>query len=86
MTKGTIEELRYLRQVYKIHLKDDTITDTENPDRLATNKRIFKAVAGDVDRKGELFGIVSMSSRRDKYGFAGRASLVSHAIVTGKPS
>ena len=54
-----------MRQVYKIQLKDETIADTENPDRLAPNKRIFKAVAGDSQRKGELFGIVSMSTPRD---------------------
>jgi hypothetical protein len=59
VTKGTIEELRYLRQVYKIQLRDDTIVDNENPDRETTKERLFRAVAGDSDRKGELFGAVS---------------------------
>jgi hypothetical protein len=60
VTKGTIEELRYLRQVYKVQLKDETIADTENPDRAANKRRFFRGVAGDSERKGELFGVVRM--------------------------
>lgn len=63
VTKGTIEELRYLRQVYKVQLKDETIAARDDSEQAARRRRYFRAVAGDKHRQGELFGIVSASAR-----------------------
>lgn len=38
---GTIEEMKYLRQVYKTQLKMETIVDAENDDR-ETSARLFR--------------------------------------------
>ncbi|GKY93153.1 hypothetical protein MPSEU_000283300 [Mayamaea pseudoterrestris] len=79
VTKGTIEELRYLRQVYKIQLKDETIADNENPDQAGKKKRLFRGVAGDKDRKGELFGVANLLKFKDgffhNYGKASKESV-----------
>ncbi|KAL7580078.1 hypothetical protein ACA910_005063 [Epithemia clementina (nom. ined.)] len=58
VSSGTIEELRYLRQVYKMQLESETLA---NPDAgRDTSKRIFRGVAGDSGRRGELFGITNL--------------------------
>lgn len=55
VSRGTIEELKYLRQVYKTQLQSETIVDVYNSDRKKAS-RLFRGVAGDESRKGELFG------------------------------
>jgi superfamily II DNA or RNA helicase len=57
--RGTIEELKYMRQVYKTQLKSETIVEDSDIDR-ATTVRFFRGVAGDKERKGELFGMVNL--------------------------
>lgn len=54
--RGTIEELKYLRQVYKIQLKSETIID----DQREASKRIFRGVDKDQSRRGELFGVLNL--------------------------
>lgn len=57
VTKGTIEEIKYLRQVYKTHLTHATIPD--NQSEIAST-RLFEGVAKDKYRRGELFGIANL--------------------------
>eukprot|EP00536_Pseudo-nitzschia_multiseries_P001184 jgi/Psemu1/180418/e_gw1.14.87.1 len=54
ISKGTVEEMIYLRQIYKIHLKQDTLQDHDDVDAVAP--RVFRGVQGDKYRKGEIFG------------------------------
>jgi hypothetical protein len=50
-----VEEQKYLRQVYKKQLTSETITEKDEADR-APLARLFRGVANDKDRRGELFG------------------------------
>jgi SNF2 family DNA or RNA helicase len=59
VSRGTIEELKYLRQVYKTQLTQETIVDPNDGDR-EKSARLFRGVAGDKDRKGELFGFANL--------------------------
>lgn len=62
--RGTVEELKYLRQVYKTQLKSETIIDVADQKR-ASAARFFRGVAGAKERKGELFGITNLLKFRD---------------------
>ena len=64
VTRGTIEELKYIRQIYKVQLKQDTIGDVEGGEKKKA-ARMFRAVQGDKDRKGELFGIENLLRYKD---------------------
>jgi hypothetical protein len=64
VSRGTIEELKYLRQVYKTQLKSETIIDVKNLDRQKAS-RLFRGVAGDEHRKGELFGLENLLKYKD---------------------
>ena len=64
VSRGTIEELKYLRQVYKTQLKSETIIDVKNVDRQKAS-RLFRGVAGDEHRKGELFGLENLLKYKD---------------------
>lgn len=64
VSRGTIEELKYLRQVYKTQLKSETIVDVNNMDRQKAS-RLFRGVAGDEHRKGELFGLENLLKYKD---------------------
>jgi hypothetical protein len=57
ITRGTIEELKYLRQVYKQQLTNATIPDVQSDPGSA---RLFDGVAKDKFRRGELFGIANL--------------------------
>ncbi|KAL7552810.1 hypothetical protein ACHAWF_017268 [Thalassiosira exigua] len=62
VARGTIEELIYARQVYKVQLKKQTLghnTDGKN------QPQIFRGVAQDKNRKGELFGLENLLRYRD---------------------
>lgn len=50
---GTLEELMYVRQIYKQQLAEATLNGKEAP-------RYFEGVQGDATRQGELFGIRNM--------------------------
>jgi hypothetical protein len=54
-----VEEQKYMRQTYKKQLKSETIMD-DVEDHRNTTLRLFKGVAGDKYRKGELFGYVNL--------------------------
>jgi len=57
--RGTIEELKYLRQVYKTQLKNETIVDVGEAERDVA-ARLFRGVDGDRSRQGELFGAANL--------------------------
>lgn len=68
VAKGTIEELKYIRQVYKVQLKLDTIGGASASDASEEQKstaRLFRGVAGDKFRKGELFGVENLLKFKD---------------------
>jgi hypothetical protein len=62
--QGTIEEQKYLRQVYKTQLKNETIVEVDQDDREVA-ARLFRGVAGDDTRRGELFGIANLLRFKD---------------------
>ena len=62
VSRGTIEELKYIRQIYKVQLKNETL-GTEDNDEEAS--RCFRAVKGDKHRKGELFGLENLLKYKD---------------------
>ena len=64
VAQGTIDELRYLRQLYKGQLKQETLENLDAPDRKAA-PRLFRGVQGDRDRKGELFGTENLLKFKD---------------------
>jgi len=59
VAQGTIDEMKYLRQVYKVHLKQETFRAAEGSDALAP-PRAFVGVEKDKYRKGELFGVENL--------------------------
>lgn len=61
MSQGTIEELIYARQIYKLHLKQQIEEDYAD----AKPARIFRGVQNDSTRKGELFGLENLLKFKD---------------------
>lgn len=62
IARGTIEELIYARQVYKTQLTKQTLgQNTEGQNQ----PQIFRGVANDPNRKGELFGIENLMKFKD---------------------
>lgn len=57
VARGTIEEIMFLRQVYKVQLKKQTLGGTSGG---KNQPEIFKGVDKDKNRKGELFGIENL--------------------------
>ncbi|XP_068677020.1 DNA excision repair protein ERCC-6-like 2 [Montipora foliosa] len=57
ISSGTIEEMIYLRQVYKQQLANIAVKGTNE-------RRYFTGVEGDKERKGELFGLENLFSYR----------------------
>lgn len=53
ITLGTIEEMIYVRQIYKQQLSDTTLKGVKAP-------RYFEGVQGDRNQQGELFGICNL--------------------------
>mmetsp|Transcript_34221 Transcript_34221/g.75281 ORF Transcript_34221/g.75281 Transcript_34221/m.75281 type:complete len:1641 (+) Transcript_34221:235-5157(+) len=62
VAQGTVEELMYARQVYKTHLKQQALGDGDDKVDAA---RLFRGVASDKDRKGELFGAENLLKFKD---------------------
>jgi hypothetical protein len=66
-----LEEQKYLRQVYKTQLKNETMVDIDDPERCKA-ARLFRGVAKDKTRRGELFGLSNLLRYEDgtlmKYG------------------
>jgi hypothetical protein len=81
VSRGTVEEMKYLRQVYKTQLKSETIVDLTDVGREKA-KRLFRGVAGDDSRKGELFGIENLLKFKDG-SFMNYASKVSESRQFG---
>lgn len=67
ISQGTIEEQKYIRQIYKTHLKNDTIKDAQE----SKQTRIFRGVEGDKDRKGEVFGVENLLKFKQDGSFMG---------------
>jgi SNF2 family DNA or RNA helicase len=66
VSRGTVEELKYIRQIYKVHLKQETIGDVEETAaHHAKPSRLFRAVQGDKYRKGELYGLENLLKYKD---------------------
>mmetsp|Transcript_44634 Transcript_44634/g.108243 ORF Transcript_44634/g.108243 Transcript_44634/m.108243 type:complete len:1809 (+) Transcript_44634:144-5570(+) len=63
ISKGTIEEMVYLRQIYKNHLKKETLQEKAHKNESAP--RLFRGVQGDQYRKGELFGTENLFRFKD---------------------
>jgi hypothetical protein len=59
VAQGTIDELRYLRQIYKLQLKQEIFRSAEGSDEAAP-PRSFLGVSDDKNRKGELFGMENL--------------------------
>lgn len=72
IARGTIEELKFLRQIYKTTLTKETMKDEGWEDSNEVSGPRFRGVAGDKSRKGELFGIANLLKFKDgtfmKYG------------------
>jgi len=62
VARGTIEELMYARQVYKVQLKKQTLGGLEEG---KNQPQIFRGVAGEKHRKGELFGLENLLKFKD---------------------
>jgi hypothetical protein len=71
VSRGTIEELKYQRQIYKRQLKKETLLTTNNPEQVSA-ERSFRGISKEKDNKGELFGIANLLKFKDgtfmKYG------------------
>ena len=63
VSRGTIEELKYARQVYKVHLKQHTLEN--GGDTNVQPARLFRGVDSDKNRKGELFGSENLLKFKD---------------------
>ncbi|OEU22565.1 SNF2_N-domain-containing protein, partial [Fragilariopsis cylindrus CCMP1102] len=68
ISKGTIEEMIYLRQIYKMHLKKDALEDKKNDDSHEA-PRVFRGVQGDKHMKGELFGTENLFRFKENGSF-----------------
>ena len=79
VARGTIEELMYMRQIYKIHLTRQTLI-SRNDDGIGGGgggyddskavsappvERLFNGVANDNKQKGELFGLHNLLKYKD---------------------
>ena len=62
VSQGTIDEMKYMRQLYKVQLKQETFAEKSSEPQAA---RIFKGVEGDKHRKGELFGYENLFRFKD---------------------
>ncbi len=65
ISKGTVEEMIYLRQIYKEHLKQDTLEEDDNGEA----PRVFRGIQGDKYRKGELFGTENLFRFKEEGSF-----------------
>ena len=60
VSQGTIEELMYARQIYKTHLKRQSLGGNGIDATNDAGPRMFRGVVGDKNRKGELFGLENL--------------------------
>ena len=63
VSQGTVEELMYIRQVYKVQLKHETLGNSI--EKAPQAARLFRGVAGDDSRKGKLFGTENLLKYKD---------------------
>jgi len=66
VTEGTVDELKYLRQLYKVQLKNETLNSSEAKSKSA---RVFRGIQGDKHRKGELFGTENLLKFKEDGSF-----------------
>lgn len=57
--------MKYLRQLYKIQLKDEALVDVGSTEERIGAERMFRGVEGDDNRRGELFGIANLLKYKD---------------------
>jgi len=63
VSQGTVEELMYARQIYKVHLTKQSLGD--GAIETGAQPRIFRGVSGDKRRRGELFGLENLLKFKD---------------------
>ena len=63
MAQGTIDEVKFLRQLYKVQLKQETLKS--EGEEAAQVTRIFRGIQGDDSRRGELFGSENLLKYKD---------------------
>ena len=63
VSRGTVEELMYARQVYKVHLTQ--ALEKTKGSTMPQPARIFRGVDKDPNRKGELFGLENLLKFKD---------------------
>ncbi|CAB9509245.1 CHD3-type chromatin-remodeling factor [Seminavis robusta] len=80
VAQGTIEELKYLRQIYKLHLRQETFRSAEGSEAAP---RSFLGVDKDTKRKGELFGAENLLSFSKDSSFLSRVWKTDKGIVAG---
>lgn len=84
VSRGTLDEQKYLRQVYKTDLKKETVQEKDGQVRGPVEGR-FRGVAGDQQQKGELFGTVNLMKYKDgtflNYGKSSASFKLSGATV-----
>jgi hypothetical protein len=56
LSQGTIEEMKYLRQLYKKQLKGAIFREESEENKESAELERFRGVDGVKDEKGELFG------------------------------
>ncbi|KAL3916299.1 MAG: hypothetical protein SGILL_005239, partial [Bacillariaceae sp.] len=61
VAQGTVEEMVYIRQIYKKMLKQGTLSE----DEWSHLSKLFRGVQGDKSRKGELFGYENLFRFKD---------------------
>ena len=65
VTRGCIEEKMYMRQIYKSHLKKESLESQGGDDNGETTVRLFMGVANDNRNQGELFGVHNLFMYKD---------------------
>jgi superfamily II DNA/RNA helicase len=83
VARGTIEELMYARQIYKVHLKKQTLESTKDQ-YLPQPARLFSGVDKDKVRKGELFGLENLLKYKDGSFMADMWSSKENEKIVGK--
>jgi hypothetical protein len=71
IAQGTVEELVYMRQLYKQELsktvipQESQLTQFDSSGSHSTSKRTFEGIQGDSNAQGELFGLHNLLQYED---------------------
>jgi hypothetical protein len=78
IARGTIEELIYARQVYKVQLTKQTLGNNIDGQN---QPQIFRGVANDPNRKGELFGVENLLKFKDGSFMSSLVSWMNYLLI-----